>query len=97
MKFCNLLAHTSLLMNTGRFCVRVVADQLKVGKTVPPEMFASVTVYFSDIVGFTTLSSDSTPMQVVDLLNDLYGTFDDTISRHDVYKVGQVGRYHLSS
>lgn len=71
--------------------IRSVAQALKTGKPVKPEHFSEVTLYFSDIVGFPTISTLSEPIEVVDLLNDLYSLFDAIILLHDVYKVNAGG------
>jgi guanylate cyclase len=72
-----------------------VAEKLKIGQSVEPESFDKVTVFFSDVVSFTNLSAKCTPLQVVNLLNDLYTTLDSVIAEYDVYKVETIGDGYL--
>ncbi|VDO38565.1 unnamed protein product [Haemonchus placei] len=68
-----------------------VAEELKVGRRVDAKNYKSASILYSDIVGFTSLCSESEPMEVVALLSGVFQKFDHIISMHNGYKMETIG------
>jgi guanylate cyclase, other len=66
------------------------ADALRAGRKVEPKSHECVTVFFADIVGYTSISSELSPTKVSSLLDRLYTQFDALCDIHDVFKVETV-------
>ncbi|EDO47086.1 predicted protein, partial [Nematostella vectensis] len=74
-----------------------VAAKLRLNQSVPAESYKTVTILFSDIVGFTALCSNDkiVPMDIVKMLNRLYTYFDMLSGMNDVYKVETIGDAYM--
>ena len=66
---------------------RSVADGLKLGMVMKPQLFMEASVSFVVIYDFDVIVSKLTPVQTVDLINHLWIVFDEVAAKHNVYKV----------
>jgi adenylate cyclase len=72
-----------------------VAKRLKQGERTIADGFADVTVMFADITGFTTLSEEMAPSQVVHLLNEVFSGFDELAEKHGLEKIKTIGDAYM--
>ena len=59
------------------------------------DQHSDVTVLFSDIVGFTKMTSTKPTLEIIEMLNFLFSEFDDLTEKHDVYKVETIGDAYM--
>ena len=73
---------------------KTVADSLKANKTTS-ELFDSATICFTEIDGFKDIARTCSPLELFDLLNIIYLTFDARIDSYDVYKVETINDSYM--
>jgi class 3 adenylate cyclase len=73
-----------------------IATRLRGGEERIADGFAEVTVLFADLVGFTAMSSEMPPGDVVRLLNGLFSRFDDAAHELGIEKIKTVGDAYMA-
>eukprot|EP00127_Corallochytrium_limacisporum_P005154 Clim_evm60s199 gene=Clim_evmTU60s199 len=74
---------------------RPVALKLKRGEIVAPDHYQVATIFFSDIVGFTSYSSTVTPIEVIQLLNSMYSIMDRMVRKHECHRMEIIGDAYM--
>jgi PAS domain S-box-containing protein len=65
------------------------------GAMLIAEQFDEVTIMFADIVGFTPLSARISPQALVNLLNEIFSTFDELAEKHGLEKIKTIGDAYM--
>jgi sensor domain CHASE-containing protein/class 3 adenylate cyclase len=72
-----------------------IAKRLKQKEVTIADSFEEVTVLFGDIVGFTKLSSQISPRELVGLLNEIFSRFDRLVEQYGLEKIKTIGDSYM--
>lgn len=72
-----------------------IAKKLKHSRASMADGFEEVSVLFADIVGFTELSSNMSPVQLVGLLNRIFSMFDNLCDQYKLEKIKTIGDAYM--
>ena len=73
-----------------------IADRIIAGEKSIAEETQSVSIFFSDIVGFTTIAESIAPSELVRYLNELFSMFDNIAHKHGIEKIKTIGDSYMA-
>ncbi len=74
-----------------------IAERLKRNEVNIAQGHADVTVMFADIVGFTRMTEELSPVETVKILNEVFSIFDDMADKHGVEKIKTIGDAYMAA
>ena len=82
----------SLLLN---ILPRDIAAILKNRPRTIAEHFDSATILFADVVNFTPMSAQMTPVELVEVLNEVFSAFDELVEKYGLEKIKTIGDCYM--
>ena len=72
-----------------------IAERLKHSNQIIADGYASASVMFADIVGFTEVAAGMTPLQVFSMLNNIFSAFDELTEKYGLEKIKTIGDAYM--
>jgi guanylate cyclase len=72
-----------------------ISDALKVDRSAIAAHYESASVLFADVVGFTPMAAAMIPLRLVNLLNEVFSSFDDLVEKHGLEKIKTIGDCYM--
>ncbi|MEX0709609.1 MAG: adenylate/guanylate cyclase domain-containing protein [Chloroflexota bacterium] len=82
----------SLLLN---ILPRSIAEKLKAKPQMIADQFSAASILFADVVDFTPMAEHNSPAAVVEMLDQLFGHFDDLAERYELEKIKTIGDCYM--
>ena len=73
-----------------------IAERIIAGEKTIAEETASVSIFFSDIVGFTSIAESISPSALVRNLNKLFSIIDNLADKHGIEKIKTIGDSYMA-
>ncbi len=74
---------------------RAIVEQLKQLQGSLAERFDDVTILFADIVNFTPIAAQTSPLDLVNWLNQIFSEFDRLAERYQLEKIKTIGDAYM--
>ena len=75
---------------------RQIVRRIQGGETMIADEYGDVSIVFSDLVGFTSLSRRIGASELIALLNRLFSDFDVAAERHGMHKIKTIGDAYMA-
>jgi len=74
-----------------------IAEELKEKGSAEAQLIKFATVLFTDFQGFTAISEDLTPQELVHEVNLCFSEFDHIMERHNIEKIKTIGDAYMAA